>query len=249
MQENLFLKNLPADFVFPAEPAGLTLLREYGAVFVARGGAVTPKTVFFRNQKEVEKFQTAVATAREKIGEHTFELQRPAMTALRSAIREAAGKKLSITGRNADSAKRDYAGTIANWKSRVDPGLDFWVARGRLDPAEAARLRRLSPVEQVEEIFRLEAEGMFFAKSKDKPIIFSVAPPGASQHISMLALDVGEFENAAVREILARHGWFQTVVSDLPHFTYLGVPENDLPGLGLKKLTQGVRRFWVPDLR
>jgi len=75
-----------------------------------------------------------------------------------------------------------------------------------------------------------------------------VAPPGTSQHLSMLALDVKEFENAKVREILAAHGWFQTVASDLPHFTYIGAKESELPGLGLKKTTSGGRTFWVPDI-
>ena len=45
----------------------------------------------------------------------------------------------------------------------------------------------------------------------------------------MLAFDVNEFDNPRVREILAKHGWFQTVLSDLPHFTYLGLKEKDLP--------------------
>jgi hypothetical protein len=63
----------------------------------------------------------------------------------------------------------------------------------------------------------------------------------------MLALDVAEFDNAAVREILARHHWYQTVISDLPHFTYLGVPENELPALGLRKITNANRVFWVPQ--
>ena len=64
----------------------------------------------------------------------------------------------------------------------------------------------------------------------------------------MLALDVSEFENANVRRILADHGWFQTVASDLPHFTYLGVKESELPGLGLKKVTNAGRDFWVPNI-
>jgi hypothetical protein len=65
----------------------------------------------------------------------------------------------------------------------------------------------------------------------------------------MLALDIVEFDNPAVRDVLAKHGWFQTVVSDLPHFTYLGANENDLPELGLKKVVSGGRSFWVPDIR
>ncbi len=43
------------------------------------------------------------------------------------------------------------------------------------------------------------------------------------------------FPIAKVREILAKHGWFQTVVSDQPHFTFLGVPENQLVEFGIKK--------------
>ena len=64
----------------------------------------------------------------------------------------------------------------------------------------------------------------------------------------MLALDVTEFENPNVRAVLARHGWFQTVVSDLPHFTYLGVDETELPSLGLKRVVSDGRPFWIPDL-
>jgi len=51
-----------------------------------------------------------------------------------------------------------------------------------------------------------------------------------------------------VRALLAKYKWYQTVVSDLPHFTYLGVEESGLSGLGLKKVTDGGRTFWVPDI-
>ncbi len=37
-----FYDNLPRDFEMPTDDAGKLLLREYGAVFVARGGAVPP---------------------------------------------------------------------------------------------------------------------------------------------------------------------------------------------------------------
>ena len=62
-------------------------------------------------------------------------------------------------------------------------------------------------------------------------------------------LDVKEFDNARVRSILASHGWFQTVTSDLPHFTYLGVKESELPMLGLKQVQNSGRIFWVPDIK
>lgn len=101
---------------------------------------------------------------------------------------------------------------------------------------------------QVPEILKLESDGVFFAKTLDKSIIYSVAPPGSSQHLSMLALDVKEFENARVRAILAANGWFQTVTSDLPHFTYLGVKESELSGLGLRSVSNSGRTFYVPDI-
>jgi hypothetical protein len=100
----------------------------------------------------------------------------------------------------------------------------------------------------VPEILELEERGIYFAKDLSKSIIYSVAPPGTSQHLSMLAIDIAEFENPRVREIMAKNGWFQTVVSDLPHFTYLGTDENDLPDLGLKTVVSGDRRFWIPDI-
>ncbi len=93
-----------------------------------------------------------------------------------------------------------------------------------------------------------ESKGLYFSKDLSKSILFSVAAPGASQHIFMLALDVEQFANKNVREILADHGWFQTVLSDLPHFTYLGVKESELPALGLKKVTHGGQIFWIPNI-
>ncbi len=135
---------------------------------------------------------------------------------------------MTITPRGADSGQRNYSGTVKLWASRVDPGLIHWVKQGKLTEAEASKIRALSPFEQVSEIFKLESQGMYFAKDLSKSIIYSVAPPGTSQHISMLALDVSEHDNSKVRDILAKHGWFQTVISDLPHFTFLGVPENQL---------------------
>jgi hypothetical protein len=61
----------------------------------------------------------------------------------------------------------------------------------------------------------------------------------------MLAMDIREHEDARVRAILAKHGWFQTVYSDLPHFTYLGVPETELPRLGLVTRQNAGHTFWI----
>ncbi len=242
-----FQGNLPGGFQMPSDSVGQKMLKEYGAMFVAKG-VTPPGKVVFANDSEVSAFQSGVQKSSENIGGVTIELQTAAMNALKEALTEAKGKNLSIAPRNADSAKRSYQQTVDNWKSRVDPGLTFWVGRGKITQADADRIRGLSAVEQIPEIFKLEDQGIFFAQGNQKTIIYSVAPPGTSQHISMLALDVAQFENTQVREVLANHGWFQTVPSDLPHFTYLGVKESELPNLGLKKVTQSGRPFWVPSL-
>lgn len=243
-----FASNLPEGFVQPTDPAGSLLLKEYGAVFVARGGVTPPPRVVFKDEAEVTAFQAAAGYSSATVGGVRVDLQTPAINALEAAIVEARAMRLSISPRGADSARRSYSHTVTLWASRVEPGLRYWSGKGRITAADARRIRALSPFEQVPEILRLERDGIYFAKSLDKSIIYSVAPPGTSQHLSMLALDVKEFENARVRSVLAKHGWFQTVVSDLPHFTYLGVPEDKLPALGLKKVESSGRDFWVPDI-
>lgn len=241
-----FMNNLPAGFVQPTDDVGRRMLKEYGAMFVSR--ATSPKTVVFQNDAEVVQFQSSVQTGRESVGGVSIELQSAAMKALKDAVAEAAQNDLTITPRGADAAKRSYRGTVELWASRVEPGLEHWTAQGRISAADAQRIRALTPYEQVPEIFKLESQGMFFSKDLSKSIIYSVAPPGSSQHLSLLALDVEEFENAQVRTILAKSGWHQTVVSDLPHFTYLGAQESELAKLGLKKVTNSGRVFWVPDI-
>ncbi len=247
MKNDKFTSHLPAGFNVPSDETGQILLKEYGAVFVAQGGAVAPQTVIFKDEAEVGAWQSSVPVSKEVIGGIQTELQTPAMNALKEAASEAARSKLTIIPRGNDAARRSYTETEELWESRVTPGLRYWTDKGKLDKNEAAKIKALSPFEQVTEIFRLEKQGMFFSKDLSKPIIYSVAPPGASQHLSMLALDVVENDNPRVREILARHGWFQTVVSDLPHFTFLGVTEDKLPGLGLKKTVSGGRSFWIPE--
>ena len=243
-----YTANLPSGFIQPSDAVGQRILKDYGALFVARGGATPPNTTIFKNEAEVSAYQSSLSKSSENLSGFNIELQAAAMKALKDAIAEAKQTNLTVTPNGADAGKRDYAGTVTNWASRVNPGLTHWVGKGKLTEAEASKIRALSPFEQVPEIFKLESQGIFFSKDLSKPIIYSVAPPGTSQHLSMLALDVGEHDNSKVRDVLARHGWFQTVVSDLPHFTFLGVPENQLSGLGLKKVSDGGRTFWLPNL-
>lgn len=243
-----FFENLPADLVVRENAAEQRLLREYGSVFVARGGVIPPNRVVFKDDDEVSEFQSRVDVAVSEMSGFDMELQSVAMAGLLAAADEAAAAGLSITPRGADSARRNYDGTVDLWNSRVEPALVHWVSKGRLTAEQADDLRSLPPHEQVPEVFAYEEEGIFFAKDLSKSIIYSVAPPGASQHLAMLAFDVAEFDDPRVREILSRHLWYQTVVSDLPHFTYLGVDEAALLDLGLIRTTHLERSFWIPDI-
>lgn len=243
-----FVACLPTGFRLPDSELGKRLLAAYGAVFVARGGAVPPPVIVFPDEESVTRWQKGLRTARERMGGIEVELQSPALNALLEARAEARKRKLIISPRARDAARRSYEQTVELWKGRVDRGLARWVRRRQLTRTEANRLRRLSPAEQAPAILALEEKGLYFGSGPSKAILSSVAAPGSSQHLSMLAFDVNENWSPGVRAILARHGWFQTVVGDRPHFTFLGVDEAELPSLGLKKVVQYGRVFWVPDL-
>src|SRR4029079_4758438 len=143
---------------------------------------------------------------------------------------------------------RNYDDSVRLWNSRFDPALEYWLAQDRLTAEEVARLRSLPLSQQIAEVLELEKSGIYFSKDLSKSILYSIAEPGASQHIAMLAFDVNEFENQPVREILAKHGLFQTVFSDLPHFTFLGLKEKDLPKHGLRSVEVNGQVFWIPNV-
>jgi len=223
------------------------LVAEYGAMFIAVGVA-PPPSVIFDDETTVRNFQSAVDHNSARLGEFEMTLQSAAIKALLSAVAEAEQCQLTITPRGAESAARSYAETVSLWASRVEPGLEHWCREGRISIDDADRIRSLPPSEQVPEILLLEEDEIFFAKDLSKSIIYSVAPPGTSQHLSMIAFDVAEFEQPEIRAILARQRWFQTVTSDLPHFTYLGIEESELSDHGLKRIENAGRHFWVPDI-
>ena len=57
-RNTLFYKNLPPGFVPREDSAHRRLFREYGAVFVARGGVLPPEKVVFENEVDVAEFQS-----------------------------------------------------------------------------------------------------------------------------------------------------------------------------------------------
>lgn len=245
---DLYYQNLPNDFAMPVTAAERLLLREYGAVFVAKGGVLVPRKVFFRDEAEVSSFQKMAGMKTMSLGGISVTLQPAALDALANAAKEAGSLGLTISPRGRDSARRSFSQTVSLWESRVVPGLRHWLNKNRITSDQAASIRSANLAEQVSMIFELEKQGIYFSKDLSKSIIYSVAPPGSSQHLAMLAFDVAEFDDGRVRALLNKHGWYQTVVSDLPHFTFLGTKEEDLPKLGLKKVINSGRSFWVPDI-
>lgn len=232
------------------DPLSARILREYGSVFVSAQTVTFPKTCIFDSDEQLLDFQRGLKTASARIGGVEIELQEAAMQGLLDAIAEAESRSLVISPRGGRSAaRRSYADTKRLWDSRFLPGLDYWTARGKISAADAKAARKMSVREQVNTVLDWESKGYFFSTGKDRTILSSVAAPGTSQHLSMLAFDVAQFADVRVRSILNRHGWFQTVADDTPHFTYLGVSEDELPSVGLQYKIKNGYKFWVPNIK
>ena len=224
------------------------ILRDYGAVYVSEPAVRIAYRCMLESDADIEAFQAAANRVTGAIGGVQVTLQKPAMDALLAATRAATKQGLSITPRGGTMAStRSYSDTVRLWNSRLKPGLRHWTARGEITRADADKVLRLPVSDQVHVVLSWETEHrLWFSKDLSKSILYSVAAPGASQHNFMVALDVAEFANVRVRKILEQHGWYQTVKSDMPHFTYLGV--QDLKAQGLRPEVSGGQTFWVPDI-
>lgn len=238
-----------ADICPEGDDVARRVLHDYGAMFVGSDEILPPPACVFTSEDQVSEFQNAAGVTSAKIGDAVIALQPAAMKSLVKALSAAQAEGLDITPRDgAEAARRSYADTVRLWNSRFQPALDHWTKVGRLSSEEADRLRALPINQQVPEVLELEQQGIFFSKDLSKSVLYSIAAPGTSQHIAMLAFDANEFLDARVREIMAEHGWFQTVLSDLPHFTYLGLRETELPQRGLKSVEVSNQKFWIPDV-
>lgn len=227
------------------------LFSEYGAIFVTT--ATPPPSIVFADSNEVEAFQSMLSTCRAQIGDYEISLQTEAMDALTRATAEMNDREGRIAARAADSGGRSYDDTVGLWLRNVTRGLERWESEGRISPERAQQVRELAPVDQIALILEMEdQEQIYFGTFFDRSILYSVAAPGASQHLSLLAFDVEEYQNGEVEKALNLHGWFRTVPNDLPHFTYLGHSEESLPEVGLirteREYNQHRYGFWVPDL-
>ena len=224
------------------------VLREYGSIFIVHEKVSSPPVCLFTNHEEVESFQQSIKISGEILEGFYIELQSAALESLLLARTEALGKNLKITPRNGEeAAQRNYADTLRLWKSRFEPACKYWKNRGKLSVEQIEYLKTLPIKEQVKETLRLEKQGVYFSTNFNYSILQSVAAPGTSQHLSLLAFDVTEYENAEVRRILAKYGWYRTIRNDVPHFTYLGHEENELKDYGLRKVVTKDGEFWLAN--
>ncbi len=229
-----------------ASPVELRLFSEYGAIFATT--ATPPPGLVFSDTAEVEAFQAGLARRRARVGDYVVELQAEAMDALLAAASE-----VTLSARAEDSGGRSYEDTVRLWTRNVTRGLEHWRSAGRVSAERAEQILSLSPIEQIEIVLKMEdEEQLWFGTFLDRSILYSVAAPGASQHLSLLAFDVAPYDDEKVEQALGRHGWFRTVPNDLPHFTYIGQTVDRLSAAGLK-MTERVYGeksygFWVPDL-
>jgi hypothetical protein len=233
----------------PSDTVARRVLEDYGAMFLADKKVMPPPVCIFTSDEEVAAFQARAGYTSEMFGFDQVELQPQAMKELLKAREEAQKENLDITPRDgAEAARRSYEDSLQLWQTRFLPALDYWLAQGKLTEAHVERLKSLPLRSQIAAVLELEKSGIYFSKDLSKSILYSIAAPGTSQHIAMLAFDVNEFDNPRVREILRKHGWFQTVLSDLPHFTFLGLKEKDLPRYGLKQTEVDGQTFWIPNV-
>lgn len=237
-----------ADACDRADPVQDAVLRAYGAVLVAPVTVTVPPRCRFASAAEASAFQSGLAVRTEELGGSPVRLQAAAMADLLEAADQLRADGRELRPRSADAAARTYDQGVALWSDRVGSGLTAWRRAGRLSSDEAARIRGLAPEDQVADVLRLEAEGLWFGTHQEGPILESVAPPGSSQHLGLLAFDVAADTDPAVTAAMAANGWFRTARGDRPHFTYLGWAEGDLADHGLRRDDVDGTTYWVPDL-
>ncbi len=232
-----------------SDPVARRVFTEYGAMYAAAETVTPPDRCIFAKEAEVQEFQKGLKTKIAPIGLQAIELQEAAMDSLLAAQKEANAAGLQIIPLDgAIAGRRSYHDTVRLWNSRFVRALKYWVARGSIPKDIAETVVVADTRTQIERVVEWESRGFYFSTDMTRTIFSSTAPPGSSQHLAMLAFDLEGYGDARVRQILNSHGWFQTIVNDAPHFTYLGLKRDELTSRGLRPVRRGGFEFWVPRL-
>ncbi|MBD2388699.1 D-alanyl-D-alanine carboxypeptidase family protein [Cylindrospermum sp. FACHB-282] len=145
---------------------------------------------------------------------------------------------------------------------QVDGTRDCYLQKSAADALNKARTLQIIPLKSGFSgdctrnfatnlnFWRKYANNQVFERvqqGQETKILGTVAPPGTSQHLWGLAIDL-RVSNQEQRKALNQNGWFQTVENDLPHWTYIGWTEENLPKFGLKnKVVNGII-YWVTPI-
>lgn len=243
---------------------------EYGLIFASEG-TTPPTTCLFKDSQAIKDFQTALAQDRKIqsgnflsiktrdcnplqkncVEYKTIRLQNKALEALTDAVNK--NKNIILRNHDGDGAERSYQQTVKNWRGRVcdaipkvkNPSnkklLRLIAITGKGRCKTISSLTEIS-LEEINLVLELEKEGETFGRG-GKPILNSVAAPGASQHHSLLAVDVYledpsklTKEDKDIIKSLNKFGWYRTVKQDAYHFTYLGIRDTaKLETLGIQE--------------
>ncbi|WP_017317364.1 D-alanyl-D-alanine carboxypeptidase family protein [Mastigocladopsis repens] len=82
---------------------------------------------------------------------------------------------------------------------------------------------------------------------KETKILGVVAPPGTSQHLWGLAVDL-RVSNEVQKQALNKNGWYRTVEYDTLHWTYVGLPPERLTQFGFQNKVVGGINYWITPL-
>ncbi|MEP7212357.1 MAG: hypothetical protein ABI791_04745 [Acidobacteriota bacterium] len=241
---------LPLDCAFRSDPLAARVLAEYGAMYAASNLVTVPAKCIYPNSQEVAAYQRTIKTSISEFSGSRVELQASAAAALDAAKAEAFGAGIRLSPFDAPVAgRRDYGDSVRIWNKRLLPALDHWEGAGIIGVDESFAMRNMPFVAQARKVLEWESRGYKFGTGRLKSIFVSCSPPGASQHLSLLAFDVLQYNDRRLQLILNKNGWYQTVIDDPGHFTFLGLPETELPARGLKLVPAGGYAYWVPDIR
>ena len=224
------------------------VLESYGSIFSAADSVTLPSVCVYEGEAPVIKYQKQLTTYT-VLFHVPIKLQLAAARALQASVDEAALSGLRISPLDgAIAGGRTYGDTLMLWNSRVFPALAYWNRKRSITSEELDEFARMELAQKIRKILEWEERGIYFSTDRSRSILTSTAPPGSSQHISLAAFDLVEYWNPDLRAILNRNGWYQTVIDDPPHFTYLGFPETELPARGLKMIYKAGHGYWVPNL-
>jgi len=201
------------------DPLAKRVFWEYGSIFVADNKVRLPDKCVYFSSSLVDAFQAKLERKKELIGTAEIELQVTAMEHLLKAISDAGQLSLTITPLHGQIAGgRSFADTVRLWNSRYYRALDHWARQGSITSEEAATARILPLDLQIKKVVEWEAKGVYFSTNFSKSIFYSVAPPGTSQHLSLLAFDVVEADDRGgrvdrVHHVVQRSGQLEDILA------------------------------------